>query len=178
MPAAIASPDWASEQLGFNTLALGVYWQVGAVLFIGCSGGKQAAALSQVAYLLLGLTFGDILGFNVFANGGGLGYIRNPSFGYLLGFIPAAWLCGTHAFRTKLQLETLGFSCLIGLCAIHLVGVMYLILGTQIGLVVLNTDTSLWTAVLRLSLFAFMPQAAIACGSAVLAYALRRIMFY
>jgi biotin transport system substrate-specific component len=44
------------------------------------------ATLSQAAYLVIGL-----LGLPVFANGGGLGYVLQPTFGYLL-FLPLAAL--------------------------------------------------------------------------------------
>ena len=44
-----------------------------------------SAGISQVLYVALGL-----FGLPVFAAGGGLGYVLKPSFGYILGFIPAA----------------------------------------------------------------------------------------
>ena len=46
----------------------------------------QYAAVSQIVYLLLGL-----IGFPIFANGGGLGYIFQPTFGYLLSLPVAAF---------------------------------------------------------------------------------------
>ena len=30
----------------------------------------------------------------VFHSGGGLSYLQLPAFGYIAGFLPAAWLCG------------------------------------------------------------------------------------
>ena len=54
-------------------------------------GGRRGAA-AVTAYILMGL-----LGFPVFAEGGGLGYILKPSFGYLIGFAAAAYLTGCIA---------------------------------------------------------------------------------
>lgn len=48
----------------------------------------QLAALSQSAYLILGLA-----GLPIFAYGGGPGYVAQPTFGYLLALPGAAWLC-------------------------------------------------------------------------------------
>ena len=45
------------------------------------------ASLSQLAYLMVGL-----LGVPVFANGGGLGYVLQPTFGYLLLLPVAAFI--------------------------------------------------------------------------------------
>ena len=111
---------------GIEVLSLGVSFQVGAVLLVGCLGGQNAAALSQVAYLSLGLLLFQAFDLQVFTQGGGISYLREPSFGYLLGFIPAAWVCGYLAFWESLKLENLALSCLGGLLTIHGVGLVYL----------------------------------------------------
>ena len=102
--------------------SLGMSYQVGAVLFTGCVGGQNAGAIAQIAYLVLGLFW-----LPVFAQGGGIEYFKEPSFGYLLGFVPGAWLCGWLAFRKKARLESLALSCIIGLLVIHLCGIIYLV---------------------------------------------------
>ena len=45
--------------------------------------------LSVLVYIALGLA-----GLPVFTSGGGLGYILHPTFGFLLGFLPASAICG------------------------------------------------------------------------------------
>ena len=82
LPASFASPVWIWEQQEVKTFSLEVTYQVGAVFFVGCLGGKNAAVISQIAYIFLGLTL-----LPVFTHGGGIDYFREPSFGYLLGFI-------------------------------------------------------------------------------------------
>ena len=60
------------------------------VLMAGLLLGARYGAVSQALYLLLGL-----LGLPVFAGGkGGLHHILSPSFGFLVGFIPAAFTAG------------------------------------------------------------------------------------
>ncbi|AGE23584.1 putative biotin transporter [Geobacillus sp. GHH01] len=68
--------------------------QIAAVYLAGCLLGPKIGALSQLLYVLIGLA-----GAPVFAEGGGLGYIWKPTFGYLLGFIAGAYTCGSLVHR-------------------------------------------------------------------------------
>jgi len=162
--------NWS--QHGIKTLPLGVTYQIGAVLLVGCLGGKNAGALSQIAYLVLGLTW-----LPVFAQGGGIGYIKQPDFGYLLGFIPGAWVCGLLAFKAPPKLESLAFSCICGLLSVHLTGLAYLIL-TQVLSGPGKEVLPLVPAALMYSFYPLPGQLAVACGVTVLAYGLRLLMFY
>lgn len=58
--------------------------------------GGRKGALSVGIYILLGL-----VGLPVFAEGGGLWYIWKPSFGYLLGFMLAAYVTGRMVERRE-----------------------------------------------------------------------------
>ncbi|MFE1744575.1 biotin transporter BioY [Coleofasciculus sp. H7-2] len=162
--------NWSGQ--GIQTHSLGVTYQIGAVLLVGCMGGKNAGALSQIAYLALGLT----PWFPVFSQGGGLDYLTEPSFGYLLGFIPGAWICGLVAFKAPQRLESLSFSCICGLLVIHITGLTYLIVThlLTLGAVLLP----LWEAVLKYSVYPLPAQMAIVCAVTVLAYFLRQLMLY
>lgn len=59
------------------------------VLMAGFILGSRLGALSVMVYLLLGLS-----GLPVFASGGGIGYILKPTFGFLIGFVFAAYAIG------------------------------------------------------------------------------------
>lgn len=165
-PAGIQIPT-SLEHL--HTYPLQVTYQVGAVLLIGCMGGRQSATTAQIAYLILGLS-----GCQVFSQGGGLGYWQEPSFGYLLGFVPAAWICGYLAFRKSPRLENLALSSLAGLAAIHGVGILYLsglALGRQL-------TEPLLQAIWHYSVQSLPGQLVMVCVVAVLARLLRRLLFY
>ena len=56
--------------------------------------GAGYGALSQAVYVLLGL-----VGVPIFAQGGGFSYVLQPTFGFLLGLIPTAWVIGVLAKR-------------------------------------------------------------------------------
>jgi biotin transport system substrate-specific component len=59
--------------------------------------------------------------------------VREPGFGYLIGFVPAGWVCGYLAFQNPPKLETLALSCLSGLGIIHGLGIVYLTLASLLG---------------------------------------------
>ncbi|MGB3492115.1 MAG: biotin transporter BioY [Elainellaceae cyanobacterium] len=154
-------------------VSLGVNWQIGAVLLVGCLGGQNAASIAQIAYLLLGLTW-----FQIFTYGGGANYIFEPTFGYLLGFIPGAWVCGALAFRLPRRLESLSFSCLCGLLTIHLMGIGYLILGYLLSDDSTRRLVTLFNQLHQYSLVPIPGQMALVCAVAVIAFFLRYLMLY
>jgi biotin transport system substrate-specific component len=167
---AMPTPQWGAANL--HTHSLGVSYQIGAVLLVGCLGGRNAAVLSQIAYILLGLTW-----FPIFAQGGGFSYLKEPSFGYIAGFIPGAWVCGFLAFKLRLRLENLALSCLAGLVSIHFTGILFLII-SQASNWLNKTELSLFQTILKYSIFPLPGQLAIICAVTVIAYFLRYIMFY
>lgn len=171
LEASVTDFPWHWNQSGIPTYSLGVTYQIGAVLLVGCLGGKNAGAISQIAYLALGLAW-----LPVFDQGGGLGYLKQPSFGYLLGFVPGAWLCGFLAFKKPPTVENLAFSCVCGLVVVHLIGLIYLVLSLYIGWA--TTDTPIPEAALRYSLHPLPGQLALICAVTVLSFILRRLMFY
>lgn len=173
LEASVTSSPWNWSQNGIQTLSLGVTYQIGAVLLVGCLGGKNAAALSQIAYLFLGLT----PWFPVFDQGGGIDYLKHPHFGYLLGFIPGAWVCGFLAFQARPRLESLAFSCVCGLLTVHLTGLCYLIL-THVFNWTGKQVMPLVDAALNYSFYPLPGQLAVVCAVTVLAYCLRVLMFY
>ena len=71
-----------------------------AQIFFTCMAGillgPYAGAASQAVYVLLGL-----LGAPIFTEGGGLMYVAKPTFGFLLGLIPMAFVIGLLNARRK-----------------------------------------------------------------------------
>ncbi|MBM0743674.1 biotin transporter BioY [Phormidium sp. CLA17] len=171
LPASVAVPsrDWGHQAI--QMYALGITYQFGAGLLVGCVAGKNPATLSQVAYVLLGLT----PWFPVFSKGGGLGYLAEPSFGYILGFIPGAWICGYLAFKAVPKLEVLLISCLTGLLSIHFTGLLYLGGLRLLGVV---KPIEFIQLLLKFSVEALPGQFAVVCAVTILAYGLRRLLFY
>lgn len=96
-------------------------------------GGKKGA-VSVAVYIILGLA-----GMPVFAGGGGISYVFQPTFGYLIGFCAGTFITGTIAHSaepTPKRLIIAGFS---GLAVVYAAGMLYywainkFYLGTPIG---------------------------------------------
>lgn len=172
MQASIITAPWLWPERGLQFQPLGILAQVGGVLLIACLGGPWAAVGSQLVYLTLGL-----LGSGVFAHGGGLDYIQRPTFGYLLGFVPGAWLCARLAFRQRVTLEALMFSCLAGLSIIHLMGIGYQVAlraFSELG----DSSVALSQGIFQYSIYHLPEQVAMVCAIALIAFVVRRLLFY
>lgn len=91
--------------------------------------GRRWGALSQAVYVLLGL-----VGLPIFTMGGGFGYVFQPTFGFLLGLIPAAWVVGAVTGES-LDHKRMALASLAGLAALYAVGMPYmaLILNAYMG---------------------------------------------
>lgn len=104
--------------------------------------GPAGGALSMVVYAALGLA-----GVPVFAGGGGIGYIFNKSFGFILGFIAGAYVMGKlTAGQKSVSRINVTFALMAGLLTIYVLGVTYMFLiirfylgNTQAGLLFVIT---------------------------------------
>ncbi len=94
-------------------------------LFVILSGiilGPKLGALSQIIYITVGLS-----GIPVFANGGGISYILSPTFGYIIGFIPAAYTSGMLSKQLAFSpIINMILAATIGTTLIYLSGLPYL----------------------------------------------------
>lgn len=121
-------------QLLFTTLA-------GLIL------GPKKGAISVLCYIIIGL-----IGVPVFVSGGGLLYIFQPTFGYLIGFCLGTFVTGKIASSEKYpslkRLLIANFSCLI---IVYSLGILYyfLIMTYYVG-----TGIGIWTLFLYCFLLA------------------------
>lgn len=109
------------------------------LLFTTLSGlllGAKRGLICVCVYIVLGL-----IGLPVFASGGGIGYVFQPSFGYIIGFAIGAFLTGLIAHKeTEPSFLRLLIACFAGLLVVYLMGMVYyyimsnFYLGTGIGL--------------------------------------------
>jgi len=163
MPAAFPFPDggtWALRPLGITL-------QVPALLLTALVAGPRSALLASVAYLSVGL-----FQLPVFHEGGGLGYLLDPSFGYLAGFVPAAWLTGKLSRQSGVD-DPLSLAVLaaFGLLVIHLCGLANLALGSLAG----RWGAAAMPLALSYTL-ALFPQLLLCCAVGLLAWLLRRLL--
>ncbi|MDO5719050.1 MAG: biotin transporter BioY [Tissierellia bacterium] len=89
------------------------------VIIGGIIAGSRDSAIAQIVYLIAGL-----IGLPVFAGmQGGIHYLFSPTFGFLLGFIPAAWIVGWgyNEKKRKARILSLIFANLV----IYFLGIIY-----------------------------------------------------
>ena len=155
--------------------SLGITYQLAGVFLTGLLGGKNAAVYAQIAYVVLGL-----FKLPVFYHGGTLNYLYYPTFGYILGFIPGAWLCGYLALPGKRRLELFVMSSFLGLLVVHIFGILYLIMYSYLTPLLGNVLSSsyLWDAINLYSITPFFPQIALICTVSVVAFVIRLILMY
>ena len=104
--------------LGVSSITLQFLFTAMAGVLLGAGGG----ALSQAVYVALGL-----LGLPIFTAGGGFGYVLQPTFGFLLGLIPAAAVIGAMTRRSASPVR-IALACVVGLAVLYAIGVPYMAL--------------------------------------------------
>lgn len=98
--------------------------------------GGKLGFFSVAIYIIMGL-----IGLPVFAQGGGIGYIFHPTFGYIMGFAVAAYITGVIANKkTKPSYKRIFVANFIGLAIVYICGMIYyylisnFYLGSTIGI--------------------------------------------
>lgn len=130
--------------------------------------GPKISFFSQIIYLILGL-----IGIPVFAYGGGLGYIFQPSFGYLLsypvcaliiGYLLKFFQSGNIRFKNSKykMLSIIVFADIIGVLVIFIIGLAYLYFNIKYSLYLevnkmLLLSNLNWQKALNTTIFIFFP---------------------
>lgn len=94
--------------------------QIPAVLFTGAMLGYRVGMFAILVYLIIGL-----VGFPVFASGGGLFYYLKPGFGYILGYSLAIYTVG-RILEHKVTNFNIIRAAIVGVLAVHVIGIIYL----------------------------------------------------
>lgn len=131
-----------SFPVGVDTMNFTLQWLF--VLLAGLLLGSKRGFMSVATYLVTGL-----LGFPVFARGGGISYLVRPTFGFLLGFALAAYAIGKvcewlHSSRTAalITAATVGYVIYYGM------GMLYFYFITHI--VIVTPNAAGWGAIFAL----------------------------
>ncbi|MDQ6435472.1 biotin transporter BioY [Mesorhizobium sp. LHD-90] len=122
---------WASAKIQVPFYPVPITMQTFVVLAMGMAFGRRLAAATVALYLAQGA-----IGLPVFAGtperGIGLAYMAGPTGGYLLGYLPAAALCGWLAERGwDRRIATTAAAMLAGNAVVYAFGLLWL--GSVIG---------------------------------------------
>ncbi|SDE45612.1 biotin transport system substrate-specific component [Bhargavaea beijingensis] len=142
------------------------------ILFVFLAGsllGSRRGVQSQLVYVFSGLA-----GLPVFTQGGGIGYVLQPTFGYLIGFTLAAFVVGRMTERSKNpKAHSFIAANLVGVAIIYIAGVsyLYLALNTWMGI-----ETS-WSHVVMVGfVYGIGGDLIISVAAGLMAIRLRRII--
>jgi biotin transport system substrate-specific component len=144
------------------------------VLFVFMAGallGPKYGMLAQVVYVVLGL-----VGLPIFTGGGGFTYVLKPTFGFLLSYIPTAWVVGWLIRRWGADFWHIVLACLVGLAVIYAIGLPYmgLILNLYMGQA-MGVKAILWSGMIIFLPYDFLKIAVTALLAKPLIPALERI---
>ncbi|QEY31601.1 biotin transporter BioY [Synechococcus sp. RSCCF101] len=165
VPAALAFPDRTGQ---LQLLELPTTLQVPALLLTALLCGPRGAFLAAVAYLTVGLWQ-----LPVFTGGGSGSYLLNPEFGFLAGFLPAAWVTGRLARQPGMEdpLALTG-AAVVGLLVMQLCGALNLVLGHLLG----RWNEPLGAMLYTYALGPLWGQLLVCCAIGVVALPLRRLL--
>ncbi len=133
-----------------------ITFQTVVAVLAGILLGAKAGAASMLFYIFMGL-----IGLPVFSGGGGVVYVLQLTFGYIVGFAAAAFAAGLVRGRGVLCFRRAVWAALAGVAANYLIGIPYFMC---IWHFYMNLD-GLWTAVL-VNNFLFFPKDVLLCFAA------------
>lgn len=94
--------------------------QIPVVFFVVALMGRKFGMLAIIGYIILGLFF------PVFALGGGVSYLFEYGFGYILAFLPSIFFAGT-LLKGKTDYLRIPLIALFGVVTIHVLGILYML---------------------------------------------------
>ena len=120
--------------------------QIPMIFFIVALLGRKFGILTILGYIVLGLFF------PIFALGGGVSYLFEYGFGYILAFIPAIFFTGT-LLKVKTDVLRIILNAVIGVATIHILGVLYMLFVAALRHAPMDLVTSWITSLSGIQIF-------------------------
>ena len=104
-----------------GTFEIPITWQLPSIVIITLIFKSKIVIKAFTIYLIIGLFF-----IPVFHQGGSLGYLLTPNFGYLLGIYPLIKIIDNLNKRKKMikYYDLLKYG-ILGICSMHFIGIIY-----------------------------------------------------
>ena len=103
-----------------DSYELPITWQIPTIIFLTLIFQKKVVFKAFSIYIILGLFI-----FPVFHQGGSMGYLLTPNFGYLLGVYPLIKIIDNLNNRSEINVGNFLRNGLIAIGAMHLTGIFY-----------------------------------------------------
>jgi len=103
-----------------NNFELPITWQIPTIILLTLIFHKKVVFRAFSIYIILGLFI-----FPVFHQGGSIGYLLTPNFGYLLGYYPIIKIIDNLNTRNKINVGNFLKNGFIAIFVMHLTGIFY-----------------------------------------------------
>jgi len=103
-----------------NTFEMPITWQIPTIILLTLIFHKKVVFRAFSIYIILGLFIAP-----VFHQGGSIGYLLTPNFGYLLGVYPLIKIIDNLNTRNKINVGNFLINGFIAIGAMHLTGIFY-----------------------------------------------------
>ena len=103
-----------------NSIEMPITWQIPTIILLTLMFQKKVVFTAFSIYIILGLFISP-----VFHQGGSIGYLLTPNFGYLLGVYPLIKIIDNLNTRNKINVGNFLKNGFLAICAMHLTGILY-----------------------------------------------------
>ena len=103
-----------------NSHEIPITWQIPTIILLTLIFHKKVVFSAFTIYIILGLFIAP-----VFHEGGSIGYLLTPNFGYLLGVYPLIKIIDNYNSSNKMKIGNFLKNGFIGISAMHLTGIFY-----------------------------------------------------
>ena len=103
-----------------NSFEIPITWQIPTIILLTLIFHKKVVFKAFSLYIILGLFISP-----VFHEGGSIGYLLTPNFGYLLGVYPLIKIIDNLNTKNKINVGNFLQSGFIAICVMHLTGIFY-----------------------------------------------------
>ncbi|WP_241433423.1 biotin transporter BioY [Prochlorococcus marinus] len=103
-----------------NIFEMPITWQLPTMILLTLLFRKKVVFIALSLYIILGLFISP-----VFHQGGSIGYLLTPNFGYLLGVFPLIQIIDNLNNRNKINVGNFLKNGFIAICAMHATGIVY-----------------------------------------------------
>ena len=103
-----------------NSFEIPITWQIPTIILLTLVFHKKVVFRAFSIYIIIGLFI-----FPVFHEGGSIGYLLTPNFGYLLGLYPLIKIIDNLNTRNKINVGNFLKNGFVAICAMHVTGIFY-----------------------------------------------------
>ena len=103
-----------------NSFEIPITWQIPTIVLLTLIFHKKVVFRAFTIYIILGLFVAP-----VFHEGGSVGYLLTPNFGYLLGVYPLINIIDNLNIGNKINVGNFLKNGFLAICAMHLTGIFY-----------------------------------------------------